>query len=105
MKQWRPNQKRSSWVLIVVALWCVMCLFIFQKSEVRGQSSESVICPLSSAISNLSQHLVYKPKKKGIVKIATIGPQPLNVDANTEPQKVVDKIWSGLTSNSYIIEA
>jgi hypothetical protein len=38
------------------------------------------------------------PKKKGFVTIATIGPAPLTVDANTPPQKVVDKVisfWSG----------
>jgi predicted amidohydrolase len=36
-------------------------------------------------------------KKKGFVKIATIGPRPLVVDAETSPQQIVDKIiafWS-----------
>lgn len=31
-------------------------------------------------------------KKKGFVKIATIGPGPLSVNENTDPQKVVDKM-------------
>ena len=98
MEWWITNQKWSSRVLIVVALWCVVCPFVCEKSEVRGQKSESVICPLYSAISNVSQHPVSKPKKKGIVKIATIGPRPLNVDVNIEPQKVVNKMiahWRG----------
>jgi predicted amidohydrolase len=37
-------------------------------------------------------------KKKGYVKIATIGPSPIPVDANVEPQKVVEKMishWKG----------
>jgi predicted amidohydrolase len=37
-------------------------------------------------------------KKKGFVKIATIGPQPLVVDPKTSPQQVLDKIitfWRG----------
>jgi len=98
MELWITNQKLSSRVLIVVALWCVVCPFVCKKSEVRGQKSESVICPLSSAISNVSQHPVSKSKKKGIIKIATIGPRPLNVDANTKPQQVVKKMiahWRG----------
>lgn len=33
-----------------------------------------------------------KSRKKGIVKIATIGSGPLSVSANTAPQKVVDKM-------------
>jgi len=33
-----------------------------------------------------------RSKKKGYVKIATIGSRPLSVDAGTEPQKVVDKM-------------
>ncbi len=35
-----------------------------------------------------------KSKKKSYVKIATIGPRPLSIDVNTEPQKVVDKMIS-----------
>ena len=33
-----------------------------------------------------------KARKKGFVKIATIGPSPLSVNANTAPQKVVDNM-------------
>jgi hypothetical protein len=35
-----------------------------------------------------------KLKKKSYVKIATLGPRPLSIDASTEPQKVVDKMIS-----------
>ena len=37
-------------------------------------------------------HVSRRSKKKGYVKIATIGSRPLSVDADTEPQKVVDKM-------------
>jgi hypothetical protein len=37
-------------------------------------------------------HVSKKLKKKSYVKIATIGSRPLSVNANTEPQKVVDKM-------------
>ena len=39
-----------------------------------------------------------KAKKRGFVKIATIGPSPISVNENTEPQKVVDRMiahWRG----------
>ena len=39
-----------------------------------------------------------KIKKRGFVKIATIGPSPISVNENTEPQKVVEQMiahWRG----------
>lgn len=39
-----------------------------------------------------------KVRKRGLVKIATIGPSPLSVSENTKPQKVVERIiahWRG----------
>ena len=39
-----------------------------------------------------------KAKKRGFVKIATIGPSPISVNENTEPQKVVERMiahWRG----------
>lgn len=37
-------------------------------------------------------------KKRGPVRIATLGPRPLSVNANTEPQKIVERViahWKG----------
>ena len=41
---------------------------------------------------------VPRPKKRGRVRIATIGPRPVQVDANAEPQKIVERViahWKG----------
>jgi len=40
----------------------------------------------------------HPPKKRGHARIATIGPRPPRVDANTEPQKIVERMishWRG----------
>jgi predicted amidohydrolase len=47
---------------------------------------------------NKEPQVMKKAKKKGFVKIATIGPSPLSVNENTEPQKVVERMiahWRG----------
>ena len=36
--------------------------------------------------------VVEKARKKGFVKIATIGPSPLSVNSDTAPQKVVEQM-------------
>jgi len=41
---------------------------------------------------------ISKPKKRGIVKIATLGPRPLNVGGSVKPQEAVNRViahWKG----------
>ncbi|MCP4259654.1 MAG: carbon-nitrogen hydrolase family protein [Planctomycetes bacterium] len=76
MKRWTANQRWQSWMLVIIAFWCLLLfhsnISISQTSPAQKSSSER--------------------KVKGIVKIATIGPRPINVDINTEPQQVVNKM-------------
>ena len=113
------NQKRSIRVLVVIVLWC---LFLWHGSSLWSQSrdkdtkvdedasavslrrpAESAATSKAAALrlpncSDFHQGSISKSEKKGIVKIATIGPKPLVVGADSEPQEVVDKMiahWRG----------
>jgi len=79
MERWRTNQKQSIRVLVVVILWCV---FLCHSTSVWSRDKGNKV----------SRNASSGTKAKGIIKIATIGHRPLNVDVNTEPQKVVDKM-------------
>ena len=62
------------------------------KNAVKSKTEEIAKLPSTD---NYQPHI--SGKRKDFVKIATIGPQPLVVDAKTSPQRVVDKMiafWS-----------
>ncbi len=117
MQRWRTNQKQSIRVLVVVVLWCVfLChstgvwsrAFSFKVVDARIDArpgNSKLVRPASSFDTSFDnskrdstppdcfqQNASSGTKAKGIIKIATIGPRPLNVDVNTEPQKIVDKM-------------
>ncbi len=73
------NQKRLSWLFLITVFCCVL---FFQSSSGISQTSPA----------NINLRPAPKLKRKGTVTIATIGPRPLNVDINTEPQKIVNKM-------------
>jgi len=62
---------------------------------ILGHSSPGLGKDYKQSPANMRQSQAAQPvkhKKKGFVKISTIGPQYPNVDVNTDPQKVVDII-------------
>ena len=94
----RVRQKRKTkihqhaHILFFTTVCCVMIGtnargYPYSSKKTGTTNGESV----QFASSKNSQEIT-QGKKKGFVKIATIGPQPLVVDANTGLQKVVDKI-------------
>ena len=53
---------------------------------------------LSPAVLSDEAQATAPPKKRGHVRIATIGPRPARVDANAEPQRIVERMiahWKG----------
>jgi len=90
MERWTESRQRLIQALAIVVLSCVFlwhCSILWSRDKV-GQDGSSETKAKAAA----------EPKRKGIVKIATIGPRPLTVNANTEPQEVVNKMtahWKG----------
>ena len=76
MERCIANQRPPGWMLVIIVFCCVL---LFHSSTGISQTS-----PAQKASS--------ETKVKGVVKIATIGPRPLNVDSNTEPQKIVNRM-------------
>ncbi len=61
----------------IILSWLVLC----QGNVLYAKKTDEIRIDVSR-----------KARKKGFVKIATIGPGPLSVNANTAPQKVVDNM-------------
>ena len=72
---------------LLIKISLVMILFLSQCNPLWAQKSDDSRLQSSKRL-----------KKKGLVKIATIGPGPVSVNENTEPQKVVERMiahWRG----------
>ncbi len=86
--------------MLAIIVFCCVFLFhssrgISQTSPAKNASSETKVKAVALRLPNsadIHQRPASRLKKKGIIKIATIGPRPLNVNANTEPQKIVNKM-------------
>jgi predicted amidohydrolase len=97
MKKRNAKIRQHVQILILVT-WCLLILGdngpVWSKNNPPGENTGSNLSAIVSIQSpdtaNSQPHS--SGKKKGYVKIATIGPQPLVVDAKTSPQQVVDKI-------------
>jgi predicted amidohydrolase len=60
-------------------------------THARAASPASDLPPIPSDAAHASSENAHA-KKRGHVRIATLGPRPLSVDANTDPQKIVGQM-------------
>lgn len=108
MVRTRLSRKRPILVLVAASLGCLLVadnVRVWSKDKATGMAADNPsvaisksAAPQSPDAAGLRQPASVKPKKRGTIKIATIGPRPLVVDSNTKPQKVVDKMiafWKG----------
>jgi predicted amidohydrolase len=78
MQKLIENQNRTSRILCLTVFFCALV------------SNDKACFSQKSPAENASPRT--RPKTKGKIKIATIGPRPLHLDSNTDPQKVVDRM-------------
>lgn len=97
------NQGCLSKVFAAVFLWQALLWsgprWLFAGEAPGGGKADSSAAASGSAESAESgEQSAPQAKRRGIVKIATLGPRPLNVDGNTKPQEVVNRViahWKG----------
>ena len=108
MKRPVMNPGRSTKVLAVIVisqmlLWCGPRLLCGGEAPKTGNTGSSQATskagePRLPKAAESGEQSLSKPKKRGIVKIATLGPRPLSVGGNVKPQEVVNRViahWKG----------
>ena len=85
-------RKKIIAIEIILAGCFVLLAANFAPSSEKSKTKVKNIALRSPTSADINLRPASKSKRKGIIKIATIGPRPLNVDINTEPQEVVNKM-------------
>jgi len=108
MKRYIINPDRSKKVLAVIVI-SQMLLWYGPDSLCGGetpntneadssQTTSKAVEPQLPEPAEPGEQPISKPKKRSIVKIATLGPRPLNVAATVKPQEAVNRViahWKG----------
>ena len=87
--------KRSGfweWVTLVFLTEMLLLSACGPGTSARAASPASAVEPSHRDPVQLPSPEKAHPKERGRVRIATLGPRPLSVDANTEPQKIVERM-------------